>query len=188
MKKILLGLLIFVGFYLNAQSSIYKGLLYGMNSKEAKSEFKLNKNDYKGIEIGNNFTYNIYSQNFTYDHDKLVSILLTPTGSTFGQSYDDAVNYLTYTKTFLGDLGYEVFIEPEWWSSPQTFNSTNSKYGLVAFNKDKTIIIQLYSMSYILYGTTKYLVKLHIYKYDWWMNAYNKENDKQSTIKNKSGF
>ena len=159
-----------------------------MNSKEAKSEFKLNKNNYKWIEIGDNYTYNIYSQNFNYDNDKLVSILLTPTGSTFGQSYDDAVNYLTYTKKFLDSLGYENFIEPIWWSSPQTFNSTNSKYGLVAFNKDKTIVVQLYSMSYILYGNTKYLVKLYIYNYDWWMNAYKNENDKQSNIKNASGF
>ena len=174
--------------YSNAQVSIYKGLLYGMTQNEAKTEFKTNKIEYKGIDLGNNFTYNIYSQNFTYDNGKLVSLLLTPSGSTFGQSYNDVVNYLTYSKTFFDGLGYEIFLEPTWWKAPQMFNSTNSKYGLVLINKDKTTVVQLYPITYDLSGTTKYLVKLHIYNYDWWMNVYNKEIEKQSSIKKESGF
>lgn len=106
----------------------------------------------------------------------------------WGQSYNDVVNYLTYTKVFFDSLGYEIFLEPSWWKSPEMFNSTNSKYGLVLFNKEKTTIIQIYPISYMIGAQKVYLVKLHIYNYNWWMNSYNKENDKQTDIKKSSGF
>ena len=187
MKKVILGALLLLST-LSFGQNIYKGLSFGMSPKDAKTEFKSNKENYKGIDIGNNFIYTIYHQNFMYDEDKLVSILLTPSGSTWGQSYNDVVNYLTYTKVFFDSLGYEIFLEQSWWKSPEMFNSTNSKYGLVLFNKEKTTIIQIYPISYMIGAQKVYLVKLHIYNYNWWMNSYNKENDKQTDIKKSSGF
>lgn len=168
--------------------SIYKGLLYGMSKPEAEKEFKENNETYTNVDIGDNFIYKIYKQNFVFDNNKLVGILLTPKGSTFGQSYDLAKNYLVHTRDFFEKLDYETFIENKWWDSPSNYVSSNSKWGLILNKKDKSIIIQMYPISYELYGKTVYLVKLMIWNYDTWIGYYNKENENQKEKTNKSGF
>ena len=47
-----------------------------MTESEAKTEFKKNKNDYTTVDIGNGFLYRIYRQNFVFDENKLVGVLL----------------------------------------------------------------------------------------------------------------
>lgn len=169
---------------LSAQS-IFKGLEHGMSKDEAVSEFRSNKSDYINIEIGNGFAYRIYQQNFEYTKDGLVSILLTPKGSALGMGYYEAVNWLDYSKTFFDKLNYLEFFVPEYWNAPLNFRS---KYGLLLYNPDKTIMVQMYPKNYKIGSTTSYMVMLQIYNYDQFMEWYNAEKDVQQEIKEKSGF
>ena len=185
-----LGLIVMLLFFtINSFSqSIFKGLEYGMSEKDAKKEFKKNKDDYINIDIGNGFSYRIYRQNFLYDNKKLVGILLSPKGYAFGQSYDTAKSFLTYTRAFFEDLGYETFIDNKWWNAPENFSKSNSKWGLVLNNKDKSKIIHMYPIKYQQSGSTKYLVKLTVWNYETWVGFYNEANKKQAEKSKKSGF
>ena len=188
MKKLRL---LFIGIMLCSfcySQTIFKGFEYEMSRSEAKKEFKKNKEAYTSIDIGNGFLYRTYTKNFVYGNEKLVGILLTPKGSAFGQSYDLAANYLTHTRGFFESLGYETFIDNEWWNAPVNYVASGSKWGLVLNKKDKSTIVQMYPISYNLSGRTVYLVKLMVWNYDWWMNSYNEETKKQSHIANESGF
>lgn len=188
MNKIMLIIIAFLVMNNSFSQSIFKGLEYGMSEKEAKKEFKKNKQDYINVDIGNGFLYRIYRQNFVFDKNKLVGILLTPKGSTFGQSYDSAKNYLTHTRTFFENLEYETFIENKWWNAPLNYSKSSSKWGLILNKKDKSTIIQMYPINYQISGTTKYLVKLMIWNYDTWIGYYNKEKKIQEKKSKKSGF
>jgi len=181
--------LLFIGGVLLCTSlsaqSIFKGLETGMSKKEAKAEFRANKDDYINIEIGNGFAYRIYQQNFGYVNDGLVSILLTPKGFTMGQGYSEAVSYLDFSNTFFQNLDYKEFFRPEYWNAPQSFSS---KYGLLLYNPEKTIMVQMYPTKYKAGSTTAFLVKLHIYNYNQFMEWYDKEHEAQEEIAEKSGF
>lgn len=168
--------------------SIYKGLEYGMSKSEAASEFKKSKKTYTTVDIGNNFLYQIYKQNFVFDNNELVGVLFTPKGSLFGQSYNEAKNYLIHTRSFFEQLGYETFLENEWWNAPLNYTNSNSKWGLVLNKKDKSTIVQMYPISYELSGKAVYLVKLMIWNYDTWIGYYNKEKGVQKEKADKSGF
>jgi len=159
-----------------------------MTKSEAKKEFKKNKIEYTNIDVGNGFLYRAYTQNFIYDGGKLVGILLTPKGSAFGLTYDGAANYLTHTRSFFESLGYETFIDNQWWNAPVNYVASNSKWGLVLNKSDNSTIVQMYPISYNLSGRTVYMVNLRVCNYDWWMNSYNEENKKQSHIVKNSGF
>ena len=181
--------LLFIGGVLLCTSlsaqSIFKGLETGMSQKEAKAEFRANRDDYINIEIGNGFAYRIYQQNFQYVNDGLVAMLLTPKGSALGQGYDEAASYLDFSDAFFQKLNYEEFFRPEYWNAPQSFSS---KYGLLLSNPDKTIMVQMYPTKYKSGRITSYLVKLHLYNYDQFMEWYDKEHEAQEEIAEKSGF
>jgi hypothetical protein len=188
MKKItLLVIVLFVSLSLYSQS-IYKGLEYGMTEDQAKDEFKSNKDTYKTVDLGNNFLYRIYRQNFVFEKTSLVGVLFTPKGTALGMSYDSAKNYLIHTRGFFEDLGYQTFIDNEWWDAPLNYVSSGSKWGLVLTKPDKSIVVQFYPDSYELYGNTVYMVKLMIWNHDTWMGYYDKENKNQSNKVEDSGF
>ena len=168
--------------------SIYKGLEYGMSKSEASKEFKKNKESYTTVDIGNNFLYRIYKQNFVFDNNKLVALLLTPKGAAFGQSYDSAKNYLIHTRKFFEKLNYETFLDNEWWDSPLNYIDSESKWGLILNKKDKSTIVQMYPISYELSGKKSFLVKLMIWNYDTWMGYYKKDREIQKEKANNSGF
>lgn len=183
MKKLILILLITP--LLGYGQSIFKGLEYGMSQADAKKEFKKNKDTYVSVDTGNGFLYRIYRQNFVYDSNKLVGILMTPKGAALGQSYDNCKNYLIHTRNFFESLGYETFIDNKWWDAPLNYSKSASKWGLVLNKKDKSTIVQMYP-STLTEGT--YLVNLRIWHYDTWMGYYNKENEKQDLNAKDSGF
>ncbi|MBI9038094.1 MAG: hypothetical protein JEY97_08175 [Bacteroidales bacterium] len=168
--------------------SIYKGLEYGMSKSEANKEFKKNKEAYTTVDLGNGFLYRIYKQNFEYDNNRLVGILLTPKGAAFGQTYESSKNYLIHTRGFFEKLGYETFLENEWWNAPVNYVKSGSKWGLILNKKDKSTIVQMYPISYELSGSTVYLVKLMIWNYDTWIGYYNKEKEVQNKKAKDSGF
>jgi hypothetical protein len=182
--RILLLVVIMLSCSLSAQS-IFKGLEHGMSKDEAVSEFRANKSDYINIEIGNGFAYRIYQQNFEYTNDGLVSVLLTPKGSAMGQGYYEAVDWLDYSKTFFDKLDYREFFVPEYWNAPLNFRS---KYGLLMYNSEKTVMLQLFPIHYTIGNSKSYLVKLQLYNYDQFMEWYNAEKDVQREITEKSGF
>jgi len=180
---------LFLSIITNSMSQpIYKGLIYGMTKSIAVQEFNSNKETYTNIDVGNNFIYRIYTQNFVYDSGRLAGVLLTPKNSALGQSYDDAKNYLIYTRGFFEKLGYEVFLDNEWWDSPINYVSSASKWGLVMAKEDKSVIVQMYPVKYELAGNTTYIVKLMIWHYNTWMSYYNLEAEKQTEKVKDSGF
>ena len=171
MKKILITFLML--FAVNSYSqSIYKGLEYGMSKVEAKKEFKKNKDTYISVDLGNGFLYRIYQQNFIYDNDKLVGILFNPKGAGLGQTYDSAKSYLIHTRNFFESLGYETFIDNQWWNAPLNYVKSGSKWGLVLNKKDKSIIVQMFPVAM----GNSYLVNLRIWHYDTWMGYYDESN------------
>ena len=188
MKKLLLLLLSIIFISNSYSQSIYKGLKYGMTESEAKTEFKKNKNDYTTVDIGNGFLYRIYRQNFVFDENKLVGVLLAPKGSAMGMSYDSAKLYLSHTRGFFESLDYETFIENEWYDAPINYGKSGGKWGLVLNKKDNSTFVQLYPINYQLSGKTVYLVKLMIWHYDTWLKWYNAENKVQENKKDNSGF
>lgn len=183
MKKLLILLLIAPVF--GYGQSIYKGLEYGMSETDAKKEFKQNKSTYISVDTGNGFLYRIYQQNFIYDKNKLVGLLMTPKGAALGQSYDNCKSYLIHTRNFFESLGYETFIDNEWWNAPLNYTKSGSKWGLVLNKKDKSTIVQMYPIEI---SNNSYLVNLRIWHYDTWMDLYNKENEKQNLKVDNSGF
>jgi len=186
-KFFLIIIVLFVSLNLYSQS-IYKGLEYGMTESEAKREFKSNKDTYKTVDLGNNFLYRIYKQNFVYDNDKLVGVLISPKGSALGQTYNSAESYLIHTRVFFEDLGYETFIDNEWWNAPHNYVNSNSKWGLVLNKPDNSIIVQLYPTIIGGPGSNTFLVKLMIWDYNTWVGWYNQQEAKQRENVEDSGF
>ena len=165
--------------------TIYKGLDYGMSKDEAVDTFRADRDEYTTVDIGNGVKYRIYQQNFVYEDDKLVGVVFNPKGAAFGQSYDEAVIYLDYTRSFLEGLGYTVFSEPEYWNAPLNFKS---KYGLLMVNPDKTAVAQLYPTSTKAYNHTTFLVLLKLYNYDTFMKWHEKEVANLEEKAENSGF
>lgn len=184
MKKVVCIAALFIATATFAQP-IFKGLESGMTKKEAQQEFRENKDDYTSIDVGNGFEYRIYQQNFQYQDNELVGILLTPKGSAMGQNYNEAVSFLEYSKSFFDSLNYSEFFVPEFWNAPVNFGA---KYGLLMHNPEKTVMLQLYPTSYMVGNTRSYLVKLHLYKYDQFLEWYETEKAKQEDLADKSGF
>ena len=178
--------ILFVGVYSAHSQTLFKGLEYGMTKSEAKSEFRKNKEDYNDIDVGNGFKYRLYHQNFEYwEEDKLTAITFSPKGGAMGISYDNAVGYLNYSKSFFEALGYTVFFEPNYWNAPLNFKS---KYGLLMESQDKTKMVQLFPTVTKAYGSNIYNVVLKLYEYDVYMKTWNQEHEvNQDKIEN-SGF
>jgi len=164
---------------------IYRGLNYGMNVKDAKDEFKTNKDQYDNIDFGNGFVWRVYTQNLIYQNDSLMAILMTPKGAALGLSHDGATSYLEFSRTFFENKDYEVFFEPEYWQYPLNFHA---KYGLLLSNPDKTIMVQLYPITYKSGYTTMFTSCLKIMNYKWFMNTFEAEHKLLDKKSDESGF
>lgn len=185
MRKIFpLFLLLFMCF-LAAGQSIYRGLNFGMSQKEAKSEFKTNKDQYDAADFGNGFVWRAFTQNFIYANDSLMAVLMTPKGAALGLSHDGATSYLEFSKAFFENKGYQVFFEPEYWQYPLNFHS---KYGLLLSNPDKTIMVQLYPSTSRGVNTTHYTSCLKIMNYQWFMKTYTADQVILQEKSDNSGF
>ena len=167
---------------------IYKGLDYGMTPDEAKKAFKERRDEYINVDLGNNFRYRIYRQNFIYQNDKLTGITFAPKGYAMGMSYDAAKNYLIHTRQFFEELGYKTFIDTEWWNAPINFSRSWNKYGLVMEHPEKKTIVQLYPQTLNTGSGNTYSVSLLLMNHKTWMELYNKEQDFIEKKKEKSGF
>jgi hypothetical protein len=180
-------LLLSVLFFTSSAFSqtIFKGLEFGMTRDEAVDAFRADRDEYTTVDIGNNFKYRIYQQNFIYEDGKLTGVNFRPKGSAFGQSYDEATSYLEHTRQFFENLDYEVFFEPEYWNAPQSFKS---KYGLLMVNPEKTVMAQVYPTKTTAYNNTTYLVLIDLYNYDDFLKTYKNEEEKQQKIRESSGF
>ncbi len=187
MKNKIIVLFIFIVSTSFGQS-LYKGLNYGMSKKEAVAAFKADRDSYTTVDLGNNFLYRIYQQNFIYEDGKLVAISFNPKGSALGMEYNDAVNYLEYTRSVFEQLDYTVFYESEYWNAPINYHKNGSLWGLVMENPEKTKIVQMYPGLYNPTGTISYLMVLRMWDRDTWMNLYNKSQSKRGEKIKNSGF
>lgn len=165
--------------------TIFKGLKYNMTESEAKKEFRANKDQYDNVDFGNGFVWRLYQQNFLYVDDKLVGVLFSPKGGGFGQSHNNVINYLEFSRSFFENKGYTVIFEPEAWQYPTLFNS---KYGLLLQNEDKTIIVQLNPSTYTVNYSTGYIAYMKVINYEFFMKAYEMGNQILKEKSENSGF
>jgi len=184
MKKMIILMFLAVSTNINAQS-IYLGLKYGMNKKDAKAEFKANNEQYTNVDLGNGFAWRAFQQNFIFDEKGLTGILFSPKGGALGLSHDNTVSYLEFTRTFFEKKGYTLFFEPDYWQYPENFNS---KYGLLLVNPDKTIVVQIYPVKSVAGGILTYSAYLKVLNYTWFMSEFEKENDKVEQKQQNTGF
>lgn len=159
---------------------IYRGLIFGMSAKDAKLEFKTNKDQYEAVDFGNGFVWRVFSQNFIFSNDSLVVVLMSPKGALMGLTSDGVTSYLEFSKAFFIDKGYQVFFEPEFWQYPLNFSSI---YGLLLYNPDKTVMVQLYPAVSRISGNTYFHAYMKIINYNWFMRDYQK---RQMDLKQKS--
>jgi len=186
MKRFFLPLIAIIVFnFSGSAQSIYRGLVYGMNVKDAKTEFKTNKDQYDNVDFGNGFAWRVYTQNLIYQNDSLVAILMTPKGAALGLSHDAATSYLEFSRAFFENKGYKLFFEPEYWQYPLNFHA---KYGLLLSNSDKTIMVQLYPLSYKSGYTTMFTSCLKIMNYKWFMSTYEAGHKLLEKKSDESGF
>jgi len=145
MKKILI-LLLFIPLLSSSQVKIYKGLIEGMNSKEAKNVIKKNKNDYKVVAVGNGVEWTIRTTSPMYSpKNYLVGVTMWPKGfGLTGTGYDLAVSYLNTTKEFFIDRNYSVLLESTYWNAPKNFNDGNYLYGCVLLSPDDERVIHIF--------------------------------------------
>lgn len=166
--------------------TIFKGLNFGMSKSEAKKEFKSNKSNYNNIDIGDGFVYRIYTQNLIYDDNKkLVGVVFNPKGSMMGQDYDEVKQWLTKTRSFFEKLGYETYIDNEWWNAPLNYIKSNSKWGLVLNKKDKTTMMQMFPQK-IQEGS--YIVNLRLWHHNTFVGYVEDEEKRQKDKSDNSGF
>jgi hypothetical protein len=197
MKKYILCLMAFLGSCtLSAQNDtimassasgsniIFKGLVYGMTPREAKNEFLTNKEDYTNVDLGNGFVWRSYKQNLIFLNDSLVGITFVPY-HPLALTNDNAIAYLEFTKAFFERKGYKVFLEPDNWQYPLLFHSF---FGLVMYNPERTIIVQMYPGTYKINYSTGYTASLKVLSYDWFMKAYKAYNDNLKGKSDNSGF
>ena len=89
MKNLILIVALTISTLASGQS-LYKGLEVGMTKKEAKSEFKKNKEQYISATLGA-YKYRHYIQNNSYDKNGgLTMIKFTPKGYGLGMMPEDA--------------------------------------------------------------------------------------------------
>jgi len=184
MKRITLLLVFIISISVNGQT-IFKGLEYGMSKSEAKKEFKKNKEAYTNVDIGGGFIYRIYQQNFIYDNKKLVGIKFNPKGSALGQGYQECINWLTKTRNFFEQLGFETYIDNQWWNAPLNYIESNSTWGLVLNKKDKTTIMQMFPQEI---QKNSYTVNLRLWHHDTFIGYVESNTEKQKEKSNNSGF
>lgn len=188
MKKILIVGILAMLYTPVFSQSIYKGLEYGMSKTQAIDAFKENREEYVTVDLGNNFLYRIYQQNFIYENDSLVGVLLSPKGMALGMGHDLTTNYLEYTRGFFEQLGYETILENEYWNAPVNYSKSASKWGLILANPEKTKVVQMYPNNYQLSGKTVYSVILKVWHYSTWIGYYETAQTDRIEKAAKSGF
>tara|TARA_Y100001935_G_scaffold235101_1_gene218828 strand:- start:194 stop:766 length:573 start_codon:yes stop_codon:yes gene_type:complete len=140
MKKIVY-ILVISFFSVNAQkgNTIFKGISEGMTKKVFKAEFKKNKSDYRGVELGNGITWVLAQSNAIYKpKDNLIGIKFIAKGALYpinDLGNDETQKYLRSTVDYLKNNGYTLFYEDpdEDWDWPRLFNYSNN-YGAVLIN------------------------------------------------------
>jgi len=105
MKKLILFTFL-ISYSISAQN-LYKGFNVGMTKKEAKSEFKKNKNQYIAAKLGS-YEYRLYTQNNVYDDGGLTMIRFTPKGYGLGMMPEDAKLYFTDMIRLLENTGFSA--------------------------------------------------------------------------------
>ena len=187
MKKLyFVVIVVFFAVNTSLSQTIFKGLSYGMSKKEAKTEYSSNENAYVNVDLGNGFIWKLFPFGFKYDDKKLIFIVFQPKGSLLGISHDNTMTYLEVTKAFFESKGYNVFYQPDNWQYPLLFHS---KYGLLMFNTDKTVMVQLFPATFKQSnGTTTYLPYLKVMNYDWFMKDYNNQLNVLTEKRENTGF
>lgn len=165
--------------------TIFKGLNREMSKSDAKKEFKKNKSEYDNVDFGNGFVWRTFNQNFIFDNGGLVGVLFSPKGALMGLSHDGATSYLEFSKAFFENKGYTVFLEPEYWQYPINFRS---KYGLLMYDTDRTIMVQLYPYKGYASGKMYYTAYMKVLNYDWFMDEYEEQNEILEEKSENSGF
>jgi hypothetical protein len=168
------------------RQSLFKGLLIGMNTKEVKSEYKLNKDLYTNIDIGNGWIYKTDIANTYVDKKNgLIRIDFFLKGTLLsGVGYENTQNALTMTRQFFENIGYSVFYENEYWNLPLNFSNS---YGLIMFDKNKTKIVHLFP-SKAPGSIDSYTPGLILIEYEIFMESYNKRLETIKNKQEKSGF
>ncbi len=146
--------------------SIFKGLSYGMTQTRANEEFKKYKEKYTNLDIGDDYVFRTYKQDFIFDNNKLVGVVFTPRGSAFGQSYKSSKNFLTQARDYLERLGYERLIEETYWNDPVEFIKTGGEKGLI-MHLNKTVIAQLLPTQNDTNYNTAFIIKLIFWNYNY---------------------
>ncbi len=154
-----------LSFNTRAQS-IFKGLKYGMSQTQANAEFKTHKKNYTNLDIGDDYIYRTYKQDFIFEDNKLVGIIFSPRGSAFGQSYKSSKNYLLQTKDYLERLGYVSLIQNTYWNDPLEFIKTGEEQGLV-MHKNKSTIAQLLTTQNDTNYNSAFIIKLIFWNYNY---------------------
>ena len=184
--KYLITLLFFL-FSLNLFSqSIYLGLKNGMSKSEAKKEFKTNNEQYTNVDLGNGFVWRANQKNFIYNKNNLLTgVWFLPKSFGGWVSHDNAISYLEFTRSFFESKDYKLFFEPDYWQYPENFNS---KYGLLMYNPEKTIMVQLYPFKYNVSGTMSYSAYMKVLNYDWFMKTYKEQENIKHAKQESTGF
>lgn len=112
-------------------------------------------------------------------------VLMSPKGAALGLSNDGATSYLEFSRAFFENKGYQLFFEPDYWQYPLNFSS---KYGLLLFNPEKTIMVQLYPIYSKSSGMTFCSASLKIMNYDWFIKSWDLGNKIQQEKSDQSGF
>ena len=175
MKRLAMVCVLFlIGNPVCAQS-IFKGLEYGMTKKEAKAEWKANKNKYfPGIDLGNGFSYRTVKGNFEYKDDSLYAVMFDQSGQ---YRADIAFDYLIATRAYYQGLGYDLFHEPDYWPGNWEESEYGSftidykaNYGLLMSDPGKNLMVQIYvEEDWGTVAATKYsmyITRVIIYIYD----------------------
>ena len=165
---------------------LYKGLLYKMAINDAKKEFKKDKEEYTNISFGDGVSWRMYTQNFHSFDNKLTALILTPKGYPFGMDHELAEVNLIKSKEFFISKGYSVFGEPKNWDIPVLF-SPHNKSGLLLFDPNKTIFVELRSVLLSELDLT-YVVNLVINNYDNYLNYLESQEQIKKSEQDNTGF
>lgn len=186
-KNYLLVILTFLiwGLPINGQS-LFKGLKLGMTKKEARKEYKANKDDYTNVDIGKGWIYTTTIPNMYFDNNKgLVRIYFYPKGALLsGIGHQNTMNGLEMTKQFFENIGYEVFYKNENWKYPLNFANN---YALLMTDSEKTKVVHLFP-THPPGNPKEHTIGLILIEHDLFMEAYNKGKEELKKKQKKSGF
>tara|TARA_R110001583_G_scaffold171794_2_gene325531 strand:- start:1562 stop:2125 length:564 start_codon:yes stop_codon:yes gene_type:complete len=187
MKKIILIILLISSIsYSQQRTSLFKGLLIGMNKKELKTEYKKNKDIYTNVDIGNGWVYKTDLANMYIDSKtglKGIYFLLKGTKLS-GVGYQNTRNALDMTRQFFEEIGYSVFYENKYWNLPLNFSST---YGLIMTDKAKTKIVHLFPTK-APGNNDSHAPGLILYEYKVFMDSYKNRLETIEKKKKNAGF